>query len=137
MRFINILIIEDNLYDYESLSRNLSYMDSIGKIIHLDNGEKAVNYLFQTGEYTDPANFIKPDIILLDIELPRLNGKEVLENIKEKGSDEIKNIPVIIFTSLDDNFNNKKCFELGAKGYLNKPIQIKYLKDFLVAFNLV
>ena len=137
MRLINILIIEDNIFDYESVSRKLSFLDTIGKVIHLDNGEKAIEYLFQTGEYANAAQYIKPDLILLDIELPRLNGKEVLEIIKEKGSDEIKSIPVIFFTSLDDNFNNQKCFELGAKGYLNKPLQINHLKDFLIAFGLV
>lgn len=84
MRLINILIIEDNIYDYESVSRNLSYLHTVGKIIHLDNGEKAIEYLFQTGAYANSVNYIKPDIILLDIELPRLNGKEVLQYIKEK-----------------------------------------------------
>ena len=137
MRLINILIIEDNIFDYESLLRRLVHLDSIGKVIHLENGEQAIEYLLQTGEYANGKQFVKPDIILLDIEMPRYNGKEVLEQIKEKGSDEIKNIPVIIFTSLDDDFNNEKCFALGAKGYLNKPVQINFLKDFLVAFKLI
>ena len=137
MRSINILIIEDNIFDYESLLRRLVHLDSIGKVIHLENGEQAIEYLLQTGKYANGKQFIKPDIILLDIEMPRYNGKEVLAQIKEKGSEEIKNIPVIIFTSLDDDFNNEKCFALGAKGYLNKPVQINFLKDFLVAFKLI
>lgn len=137
MRLINILIIEDNIFDYESVSRTLGYLDSIGKIIYLDNGEKAIEYLFQTGAYANAEHYIKPDLILLDIELPRLNGKEVLKEIKEKGSDEIKNIPVIFFTSIEDSFNNQECFKLGAKGYLNKPIHLNHFKDFLVAFGLI
>jgi len=137
MRLINILIIEDNIFDYESASRSLGYLDSIGKIIYLDNGEKAIEYLFQTGAYANVDQYIQPDLILLDIELPKLNGKEVLKEIKEKGSEEIKNIPVIFFTSIEDSFNNQECFELGAKGYLNKPIRIDHFKDFLVAFGLI
>ena len=137
MGHVNILIIEDNIFDYESVSRKLRYLDSIGEVIHLDNGEKAIDYLFQTGIYANANDYIKPDLILLDIEMPRLNGKEVLEKIQKQGSDELKKIPVIIFTSLDDNYNNQRCFDLGAKGYLNKPVQINYLKDFMITFGLV
>lgn len=137
MALINILIAEDNIHDFESIFRKLNYFDSIGEIIHVQDGEKALDYLFKTGEYANNADNIKPDLILLDLRMPKVSGKEVLETIKSDGTDEIKNIPVIIFTSLEDNFTNKKCFELGAKGFFIKPVSLNHLEDMLIMLRLL
>lgn len=136
MKSITILVVEDNLFDYETTSRKLNYMGSDNKIIHIADGKNAIDYLFRTGEYTDLNNYIKPDLILLDVMMPKLTGTEVLRKIKKEGTDEIKNIPVIMLTSLEDNFTNKECFNLGVKGFLVKPIQTKYLEDFLIKLEL-
>ena len=137
MALINILIAEDNIYDYESAFRKLNYLESTGEIIHVKDGEKAIEYLFQTGEYAGAPGYIKPDLFLLDLRMPKINGEEVLEKIKLDGSEEMKSIPIIIFTTIDDKFTNKKCFESGAKGFLEKPINLTYLKDLLVTLGLV
>ena len=136
MKSITILVVEDNLFDYETTFRKLNYMGSDNKIIHIADGKNAIDYLFRTGEYTDLNNYIKPDLILLDVMMPKLTGTEVLRKIKKEGTDEIKNIPVIMLTSLEDNFTNKECFNLGVKGFLVKPIQTKYLEDFLIKLEL-
>lgn len=131
------MIVEDDIYDYESAYKKLSYLNSVGEIIHLTNGQQAIDYLFQTGKYNYPEGFILPDLMLLDIRMPKVNGIELLKKIRDEAADEIKNIPVIIFTSNGDLSNNKQCFELGAKGYLEKPIQLNHLKDMLITLNLV
>ncbi len=136
MKPVTILVIEDDKYDYESVFRKLNYFDSTGKIIHIDDGKEAVDYLFQTGPYANNSNLIKPDLILLDLGLPKITGLQILQIIKEKGTEEIKNIPVIIFTNDETNPDNATCFELGAKGYLNKPIQINQLKDLMIMLSL-
>lgn len=137
MSLINILIAEDNLYDYESAIRKLSYLDSIGKIIHVSDGAKAIEYLFKEGEYSNDPAWIKPDIILLDLRMPKVNGEEVLEKIKSNGTEGIKSIPAIIFTTVEDNFTNKKCFDLGARGFLEKPINTTHLNDMLIMLKLL
>ncbi len=134
---INILIAEDNIHDFDSIFRKLNYLGSIGKIIHVLDGEKALEYLFTTGEYANAADYIKPDLMLLDIRMPKVSGQEVLETIKADGTDEIKKIPVIIFTNAEDNFTNKKCFELGARGFFIKPVGLNHLEDMLIMLGLL
>ena len=137
MKLIKILLVEDNDFDAESATRKLNYMDVIGKVIHARDGEEAIDYLFQTGEFENLPDYSKPDMLLLDIMMPKLIGTQVLKKIQEDGSDEIKNIPVIMLTTIEDNFTNKECFKLGAKGFLVKPIQINHLKDFLISLDLI
>ena len=137
MNNITILVIEDNPFDYETTFRKLNYMSSVNKIIHKEESETAIAYLFQTGEFDNTDNYIKPDLILLDVMMPKIIGTEVLKKIKKEGSDEIKNIPVIMLTSLTDKLTNKECFNLGAIGFLVKPIQTKYLEDFLIKLDLI
>ena len=137
MKLIKILLVEDNDFDAESATRKLNYMDVIGKVIHARDGEEAIDYLFQTGEFENLPDYSKPDMLLLDIMMPKLIGTQVLKKIQEDGSDEIKNIPVIMLTTIKDNFTNKECFKLGAKGFLVKPIQINHLKDFLISLDLI
>jgi len=137
MALINILIAEDNIHDFESIVRKLNYFGSMGEIIHVKDGEKALEYLFKTGEYANAADYIKPDLILLDLSMPKVSGEEVLETIKAEGTDEIKKIPVIIFTSEEDKFTNKKCFESGARGFFIKPVSLNHLEDMLIMLNLL
>ena len=136
MKLLNILLVEDNEYDAESAIRKLSNMEIISKVIRASDGEEAINYLFQTGEYEKLPDYSKPDLILLDIMMPKIIGTQVLKKIKEQGPEEIKAIPVIMLTTIEDYFTNKECFSLGARGFLVKPIQINYLKDFLISLDL-
>lgn len=136
MKLLNILLVEDNEYDAESAIRKLSNMEIISKVIRASDGEEAINYLFQTGEYEKLPDYSKPDLILLDIMMPKIIGTQVLKKIKEEGPEEIKAIPVIMLTTIEDYFTNKECFSLGARGFLVKPIQINYLKDFLISLDL-
>lgn len=136
MNGITILVVEDNLFDFETTNRKLNYLDSSFNIIHLQDGKKAIDYLFQKGEFENSASYQKPDLVLLDIMMPLLNGLEVLKIIKEEGSPEVKNIPVIMLTSLEDDPSNKTSFLYGAKGFLLKPVRLDHLKDFIVKYGL-
>ena len=137
MKKVNILLVEDNIYDSESTLRKLNYMDSIAQVTRVANGEEALQYLFKKGPYKLNDKMMAPDLVLLDLLMPKVSGMEVLKKIKEEGTDEIRNTPVVVLTSVEDNSINKECFALGAKGYLLKPIQPNYLTDFLIRFNLI
>jgi two-component system, response regulator len=138
MNKITILIVEDNLFDYESLLRKLGYLNIEFNLIHVKDGEEAIHFLFKEGAYSDEPDHKKPDMILLDVMMPRMNGTDVLRKIREEGSDETKSIPIIIFTKINDNDAiNKECFELGANGFLTKPVSSTQLKDFFIRFKLI
>jgi CheY-like chemotaxis protein len=137
MKLLKILLVEDNEYDAESAIRKLNNMGNISKVIRAGDGEEAINYLFQPGGYENLPDYSKPDLILLDIMMPKIIGTQVLKKIREDGPEEMKAIPVIMLTTIEDYFTNKECFNLGAKGFLVKPIQINHLKDFLISFELL
>ena len=86
------------------------------------DGIEAMNFLYQKEEY---ENKLRPDLILLDLNLPRKNGKEVLKEIKE--NNDLKIIPVIILTTSDDHKDIVECYQSYANCYLTKPLS---LKDF-------
>jgi two-component system response regulator len=136
MKEITILIVEDNLYDFESTNRKLHYLDLNAEIIHLTDGQQLIDYLLEKIIPETTEKYIRPDMILLDIMMPKLNGLEALKIINEEGTEEIKAIPIIMLTSFEDSPINKACFDYGVKGFLQKPIRLEYLKDFIVKFEL-
>lgn len=85
----------------------------------VEDGESALDYLFRRGVHAnrDPGN---PDLILLDLKLPKLNGLQVLEKIKNSGS--LKTIPVVVLTSSKEQPDLKTAYELGANAYVVKPV---------------
>ena len=118
----NILLVEDNPADI------LLTMEAFkeGAIPHelnaVNDGVEAVSYLKRTGKYADA---VRPDIILLDINLPKKNGFEVLAEIKH--DPDLKHIPVIVLSTSGSKHDIRKAYELHANCYLMKPVE---LEDF-------
>jgi two-component system response regulator len=114
---VEILLIEDNLSDAEMTIRALRKGNIANKILHLEDGFEAIEFLFGT------ENIPTPKVILLDLKMPRINGIEVLQKIK---SDErTKNIPVVILTSSNENPDIKICYTLGVNAYVVKPVEVE------------
>lgn len=135
-RPINILLAEDNPGDAYLISTALADSKVSYKIHNVVNGEAAMAFLRQEGEYTDVP---RPDIILLDLNLPLKHGFEVLEEIKT--SPELKMIPTIILTSSNSETDILKSYNLFASCYLIKPVdfndfcnEIKSLENFWLKF---
>ncbi len=117
---VQIVLVEDNVDDAELSMRSLKNSNFVNEIIWLKDGEEAINYLTGKGEYSERDLAIKPKLILLDLKLPKLNGMEVLEVIKN--DENLDNIPVVVMTSSKEDRDLKKCYELGANSYVVKPI---------------
>lgn len=114
---LEILLVEDNPSDAEMTIRALRKGHIANKIIHLEDGQEAIEYLF--GKKENP----KPKVILLDLKMPKVNGIEVLQRIK---SDErTKLIPVVVLTSSKEDPDIKKCYELGVNAYVVKPVEVE------------
>jgi len=117
-----ILVIEDNDDDYEACYRSLSQSSNLGNPLHrCVSGDEALSYLLGTGDYADPRPE-KPCLILLDLNLPGTDGRDVLQRLKIES--ELREIPVIVMTSSDEDADIRECYGVGASGYVKKPIDI-------------
>ena len=118
-RMVTILVVEDDPGHARLIERNLRYSNIANKIVKLTDGQQALDYLFGEGDYAGQKP-TSPMLVLLDLNLPVLNGFQVLERMK---SNEItKQIPVIMVTSSDDTRDVAKCYELGCNVFLTKPL---------------
>lgn len=114
---MNILLIEDNIGDVILIQQALEESEFLINLNTVHNGEIAMTYLNQFEE------ILPPDLILLDINLPRKDGFQVLEKIKRNNN--LKEVPVIIVTSSSDSEDKLTAESLGARGFLTKPANYK------------
>ena len=117
---VEILLVEDNMADAELTIRALNKAKIANHILHLKDGEQALDYLFGKGAY-DGRDFTKlPRIVLLDIKMPKVDGIEVLRQLK---SNELtKVIPVVIMTSSSEEKDIISSYQLGVNSYVVKPV---------------
>jgi len=122
-REIDILLIEDNENDAELAMRALRKNNIAKHIVHLKDGEDALDFLFGKGQYAARNTDNRPRVILLDLKMPKVSGLEVLEQIK---SNELtKKIPVVMLTSSKEHPDVEKSYLLGANSYIVKPVDFE------------
>lgn len=130
-----ILLVEDSPEDFEATVRALRQAGLANPIYRCEDGDDALDYLHRRGKYADAAKAPRPGLILLDLNLPGTDGREVLEEIKQV--DNIKKIPVLVLTTSTDERDIEKCYQMGANSYVKKPVDldgfmnaIQRLKDY-------
>lgn len=120
-----ILLVEDNPADQEIMKMAFNDDAEFSKnvlTIAIENGMEAMDYLNHKGEYSDSGASPRPDLILLDINIPLMDGKTVLKEIKTRRK--FRNIPVVMFTSSENEKDITDSYALGANAYLTKPDEI-------------
>lgn len=117
-----ILVVEDDRVDVMSIKRAVKELKIPNPLVIVSNGEEALNYLYD-GDNSLPA------IILLDINMPKMNGIEFLSVIKQ--DDKLKRLPVIILTTSQEDEDRFESFELGASGYMLKPVDHENFVDVI------
>ncbi|QWX83962.1 response regulator [Cellulophaga sp. HaHaR_3_176] len=117
MKSIKILMVEDNEGDVLLTTEALSDCKLINEIKVVNDGHEAIEFLLQNGKYSKEQ---PPDLILLDINLPKKNGHEVLNKIKT--SDNLKHIPVIMLTTSSSVIDVKKAYSNYVNCYITKPV---------------
>jgi CheY-like chemotaxis protein len=122
-----ILLVEDDKVDALTVKRALTELKVTNELIIRENGEEALNFL--RDQYNQ-----KPAIILLDINMPRMNGLEFLEITKNE--QDIKKIPVIILTTSSEELDRMQSFQLGVAGYMVKPVDYKQFVDVVRVIDL-
>ncbi len=127
-----ILVVEDN-YNDELLTLRAFKKNNIHEdIVVVRDGQEALEYLFFEGKYSNRDNSANPVFILLDLNLPKLTGHEVLKKLKE--NEKTASIPVIIMTTSDEQVDLVNSYKLGANSFVLKPIK---LEDFTIAIKQI
>lgn len=132
MKAIEILLVEDSLGDARLTIEALKENQVLNHMHHVSDGVEALDFLYGRGEYTEAS---RPDLILLDLNMPKMDGREVLETIKQDPN--LKRIPVVILTTSTAAEDIKKSYDLNANCYISKPVDldkfmevIKSIKNF-------
>ncbi len=135
-----ILIVEDDMGHAALIRKNLERSGITNMIIHFKDGQEVLDFLFKTGQAPHRENGTSY-LLLLDIRMPKVDGVEVLKQIKE--DKELRKIPVIMITTTDDPREVEKCHEYGCSNYITKPVDyekfvesIKKLGYFLMVVEI-
>jgi two-component system response regulator len=123
-----MLLVEDNEDDVELTRRALAKNNLQNDLVVVRDGLEALQFLFRTGPYAERGEDMLPEVVLLDLNLPRLDGLSVLRKIRE--DDRTKFLPVVVLTSSMEERDLVESYKLGANSYVQKPVKFD---DFVEA----
>jgi CheY-like chemotaxis protein len=122
-----ILLVEDNPDDVALTLRAFKKSNLKNRVIVTHDGVEALDYLFCTGPFADCENCLLPEVVLLDLKLPKLDGLEVLERLRSH--ERTRLLPVIILTSSGEQEDILSSYSLGANSYIRKPVDFTQFID--------
>lgn len=117
-----ILLVEDSDTDYETTIRAFKKSKMANPVKRCEDGEEALDYLYRRNKFSNPEDSPRPELIMLDLNLPGTDGREVLQEIKVNKN--LRTIPVIVLTTSSDQADINKCYEAGANSYIVKPVDL-------------
>ncbi|HEY0042221.1 MAG TPA: response regulator [Flavisolibacter sp.] len=117
---VEILLVEDNMSDAELIIRALRKVNLANNLVHVKDGAEALEFIFATGVFADRKKQNVPKVILLDIKMPKVDGIEVLRQIR--ANDETKLVPVVIMTSSKEEQDIIRSYKLGVNSFVVKPV---------------
>lgn len=127
---IEILLVEDNPHDAELTLRALKKSKLTNVILHLKDGEEALDYIFGNGAYSGRDVKKSPKLMLLDIKMPKVDGLEVLKRVK--ADERTKAIPIVILTSSAEESDIISSYNLGVNSYIVKPVDFsKFIQSVM------
>jgi len=126
---LSILLVEDDPSHAEIARRNLLRSSIIHRLIHVEDGQAALDYLKRKNRISDFASESRPDLILLDLNMPKMGGIEVLRRIQENSN--LNRIPIVVMTTSSATVDISAAHRLGASGYLTKPVSPECFTELL------
>ncbi|MFH1635603.1 MAG: response regulator [Chloroflexota bacterium] len=129
-----ILLVEDTPTDVIFIQRAFQDVNLVNYLQVVSDGEQAIAYLSGAGVYANRACYELPALILLDLKLPRKNGFEVLEWLRQQPG--LRRLPVVVLTSSDDSSDIARAYDQGANSYLVKPFAYQKLVEMVMALKL-
>ena len=123
---VEILLVEDDPGDVLMTKEALAESKVLNHLSVVSNGEEALRYLRQEGEHADA---VRPDLVLLDLNLPRVDGREVLAQVK--ADERLRTIPVVILTTSEAEEDVLRSYQLHANAYVTKPVDFESFVDVI------
>jgi two-component system response regulator len=127
MRGKTILLVEDNPDDVELTLRAFSKSKIGNEIVVVRDGEEALNYLFATGAHAGRDASVLPEVVLLDLKLPKVDGLEVLRRLR--ADERTRLLPVVVLTSSGEQKDMLSSYDLGANSFVRKPVDFAEFMD--------
>ncbi len=128
-----ILLAEDDPADQELVKRALEEGKIRNELHIVQDGEEALDYLYQRGRYSDPQSCPRPDLFLLDLNMPKIGGRQLLEQIQDDTA--LKKINTVILTTSKHEDDIAHCYDLGIKSYINKPVEYDQFMETILALS--
>ena len=119
-----ILLVEDDLGDQELTRRALTQWKIRNDLYVVQDGEEALDYLLRRGRYAHPITSPTPHLVLLDLNLPKLDGRQVLQRIREEPA--LRGLVVVVLTTSKEEMDVLRSYSLGVNSYLTKPMTIQH-----------
>jgi CheY-like chemotaxis protein len=129
-----VLMAEDNKHDIVAAKRAWKQHNIKNPLRIVKNGEDCLDYLFQRGEYSDPKSAPPAGILLLDVNMPKMDGLTVLEHIR--ADEKLRRLPVVVLTTSDLDEDRVKSYDLGANAFIRKPVGFDNFSNALKATNV-
>ena len=125
---VEILLVEDDMDDAEMTIDAMRKNNLANKLIHMVDGEEALDFLFGTGKFVGRDINLKPRLILLDLKMPKVDGREVLRQIRIDPA--LSGLPVVVLTSSREESDLLQSYQLGVNAYVVKPVDFE---EFIAA----
>ena len=122
-----ILLAEDNPDDVKLTLRALKKSNILNEVVVAEDGVEVLDYLFGTGKFAGRDTSVKPQLVLLDLKMPRLDGLEVLHRIR--ADERTALLPVVILTTSSEDRDRIESYKLGANSYIRKPVDFNQFAD--------
>ena len=126
---IVILLVEDDPAHAEIVRRNFEGSRIANRLIHVPDGQAALDYLYRRGEFHNPELSPRPGVVLLDLRLPKVDGLEVLKTVK--ADHELSRIPVVVLTTSAAEADMARAYDCHANSYLVKPVDFSQFVDLM------
>lgn len=120
---VDILLVEDNPQDADLMIRSLKKFNLANNLYVVEDGAEALDFIFSKGKYRERDVANPPKVVFLDLKLPKLNGLEVLRQVK--GDERTRRIPVVVVTSSREDPDIQSAYSLGANSYVIKPVEFE------------
>jgi CheY-like chemotaxis protein len=132
---LNVILLADDDADDRLLTQDALAESQLSADLHfVENGTELLDYLLFRGKFTDPASAPRPQLILLDLNMPRMDGREVLQKIKAEPT--LRRIPIVVLTTSRADTDIARIYDLGANSFITKPVRFEALVNVMKTLRL-